>query len=44
MEAQVQRVRLIYEGGELKPGDPKALKAAVRETWNEAEGVEVSFQ
>ncbi|ADO70949.1 hypothetical protein [Stigmatella aurantiaca] len=44
MEAQVQRIRLIYEGGELKPSDPKALKAAVRETQNEVEGVEVSFQ
>ncbi|MBZ4336035.1 hypothetical protein [Corallococcus sp. AS-1-12] len=42
--AQVQRVRLIYEGGKLKPADPKASRAAVRDAQNEVEGVEVSFQ
>jgi len=42
--AQIQRVRLIYEGGKLKPADPKASRAAVREAQNEVEGVEVSFQ
>ncbi|SEU39140.1 hypothetical protein [Stigmatella erecta] len=42
--AQIQRVRLIYEGGKLKPADPKASRAAVRDAQNEVEGVEVSFQ
>ncbi|MBN9685245.1 MULTISPECIES: hypothetical protein [unclassified Corallococcus] len=41
---QVQRVRLIYEGGHLKPADPKALRAALRESQNEVDGVEVSFR
>ncbi|MCP3168847.1 hypothetical protein [Myxococcus qinghaiensis] len=42
--AQIQKVRLIYEGGMLKPADPKASRAAVRDAQNEVEGVEVSFQ
>ncbi|RKH17700.1 hypothetical protein D7Y13_39385 [Corallococcus praedator] len=42
--AQIQRVRLIYEGGKLKPADPKASRAAVRDAQNEVEGVEVSIQ
>jgi len=42
--AQIQRVRLIYEGGKLKPEDPKASRAAVRDAQSEVEGVEVSFQ
>ncbi|GMU01377.1 hypothetical protein KH5H1_54970 [Corallococcus caeni] len=42
--AQIQRVRLIYEGGKLKPADPKASRAAVRDAQNEVEGVEVSSQ
>ncbi|PTL75258.1 hypothetical protein DAT35_55890 [Vitiosangium sp. GDMCC 1.1324] len=40
----VQRVRLIYEGGTLKPKDVNVLKAAVKETRKEVPGVEVSFQ
>ncbi|WP_342379804.1 hypothetical protein NVS55_09770 [Myxococcus stipitatus] len=42
--ARIQRVRLIYEGGSLKPADPKAARAAVREAQHEVEGVEVSIQ
>ncbi|NOJ80404.1 hypothetical protein HNV28_19050 [Myxococcus xanthus] len=42
--AQIRRVRLIYEGGKLKPTDPKASRAAVRDAQSEVEGVEVSFQ
>ncbi|RYZ41102.1 MAG: hypothetical protein EOO71_13310 [Myxococcaceae bacterium] len=42
--AQIQRVRLIYEGGKLKPADPKASRAAMRDAQNEVDGVEVSFQ
>ncbi|NRD49373.1 hypothetical protein [Corallococcus exiguus] len=42
--AQIQRVRLVYEGGQLKPADPKELRAAVRHSQEEIDGVEVSFQ
>ncbi|RKH11527.1 hypothetical protein D7X74_25345 [Corallococcus sp. CA047B] len=44
IEARVQRVRLIYEGGELKPSGPIDLKSAVERTATEVKGVEVSFQ
>ncbi|HYO72755.1 MAG TPA: hypothetical protein VEU33_42435, partial [Archangium sp.] len=43
-EVQVSRVRLIYEGGELKPTNPVDLKAAVEEARNKVKGVEVLFQ
>jgi len=42
--ARIERVRLVYEGGQLKPADPKASRAAVRDAQHEVEGVEVSFQ
>jgi hypothetical protein len=37
----VQRVRLIYEGGDLKPTNTDFLKAAVEETKGKVPGVEV---
>ncbi|WP_199243305.1 hypothetical protein [Vitiosangium sp. GDMCC 1.1324] len=40
----VQRVRLIYEGGDLKPKMVDDLKAVVREAEREVKGVEVLFQ
>ncbi len=40
----VQRVRLIYEGGDLKPTKVKDMKAVVGETEEEVPGVEVLFQ
>ncbi|OJH36653.1 hypothetical protein [Cystobacter ferrugineus] len=40
----IQRVRLIYEGGELKPKNVADLDAAVREAENAVPGVEVLFQ
>jgi hypothetical protein len=40
----VQRVRLVYEGGPLKPGKAEDLKAAVSETRSEVPGVQVLFQ
>jgi hypothetical protein len=40
----VPRVRLIYEGGALKPGDAARLRRAVSEAENAVPGVEVSFQ
>ncbi len=40
----VRRVRLVYEGGELKPAQGAALRAAMRETQSKVPGVEVSFQ
>ncbi|PTL79807.1 hypothetical protein [Vitiosangium sp. GDMCC 1.1324] len=43
-EVPVQRVRLIYERGELKPKDVDDLKAAVEETKRKVPGVEVLFQ
>jgi len=41
---EVQRVRLIYEGGNLKPADVDVLKRTLNETRAEAPGVEVLFQ
>ncbi|NVJ24664.1 hypothetical protein HUW62_25890 [Myxococcus sp. AM011] len=43
-EAQVQRVRLVYEGGELKPKDVDVLRDAMRTTREEIAGVEVMIQ
>jgi hypothetical protein len=43
-EVPVQRVRLVYEGGDLKPTDVNELKTAVEETKKEVPGVEVLFQ
>jgi hypothetical protein len=43
LRVKVQRVRLIYEGGKLKPPEPD-LKRAVRATEQKVPGVEVLFQ
>ncbi|HYO59832.1 hypothetical protein [Archangium sp.] len=43
-EVPVQRVRLVYEGGTLKPKNVDDLKAAVDETERKVRGVEISFQ
>jgi hypothetical protein len=43
-EVQVSRVRLVYEGGALKPTNPKYLRSAVNKTKEEVPGVEVAFQ
>ncbi len=43
-EVPVQRVRLIYEGGNLKPKDSNMLKAAVGSVEQAVPGVEVLFQ
>ncbi|RUO91228.1 hypothetical protein D7Y11_21025 [Corallococcus sp. AB018] len=43
-EAQVQRVRLVYEGGELKPANSKSLANALREVRDEVNEVEVLIQ
>ena len=43
-EVRVQRVRLVYEGGELKPRSIDVWKAAVDRTKSEVPEVEVSFQ
>ncbi|WNG21954.1 hypothetical protein F0U63_11650 [Cystobacter fuscus] len=43
-EVTVPRVRLIYEGGELKPKDVKELKRAVDVTEDAVPEVEVFFQ
>jgi hypothetical protein len=43
-EVPVQRVRLVYEGGSLKPAKSKDLEAAVREAEHKVPGVEVLFQ
>ncbi|WIG94595.1 hypothetical protein [Myxococcus sp. SDU36] len=43
-DAQVQRVRLVYEGGALKPLDARALVDAMKKTKMEVEGVEVVVQ
>jgi hypothetical protein len=40
----VHRIRLIYEGGELKPKDPKLLRGAVDMVKRDVKGVEVLFQ
>ena len=41
---QVQRVRLVYEGGELLPKEPRDLEAAVNEVQGGVPGVEVLVQ
>jgi hypothetical protein len=41
---EVQRVRLIYEGGDLKPTRVENLKAVVNRAQKLVPGVEVSFQ
>jgi len=43
-EVQVQRVRLIYEGGSLKPGDAKVLEEAAKQAADKVKAVEVLFQ
>jgi hypothetical protein len=43
-QVPVHRVRLIYEGGELKPRDSKRLGAAVNNAQGKVKGVEVLFQ
>ncbi|HYO70946.1 MAG TPA: hypothetical protein VEU33_33200, partial [Archangium sp.] len=43
-EVPIQRVRLVYEGGGLKPENAKNLRSAVNETRKEVPGVEVLFQ
>jgi len=40
----VPRVRLIYEGGALKPGDAAGLRRAVNKAENAVPGVEVLFR
>ncbi|RKI63382.1 hypothetical protein D7X55_20220 [Corallococcus sp. AB049A] len=44
MEVQVQRVRLFYEGGELKPREARVLSPALSGTRDAVQGVEVLFQ
>ncbi|WP_407667516.1 hypothetical protein [Myxococcus dinghuensis] len=41
--AEVKRVRLVYEGGKLKPADARELKTALEAVKDEVEGVEVLF-
>jgi len=43
-EVPVQRVRLIYEGGALRPTKPRVLEKAVKRTQNKIKGVEVLVQ
>ncbi|TQF09873.1 hypothetical protein FJV41_42390 [Myxococcus llanfairpwllgwyngyllgogerychwyrndrobwllllantysiliogogogochensis] len=43
-KTRVQRVRLVYEGGELKPANSKDLTNALREVRDEIAGVEVFVQ
>ncbi|MFY0581230.1 hypothetical protein ACN28S_49530 [Cystobacter fuscus] len=43
-EVTVSRVRLIYEGGQLKPRDVDVLDAAVNRARTDVPGVEVFFQ
>jgi hypothetical protein len=40
-QVQVQRIRLVYEGGDLKPRDLEAWSEAVTKAQSEAKGVEV---
>ncbi len=42
--AKVQRVRLIYEGGPLKPKNERELSEAMRGAESKVPGVEVLFQ
>jgi hypothetical protein len=44
LRVRVQRVRLIYEGGALKPAEPVILEAAEHVARQEVPGVEVLFQ
>ncbi|NPC73898.1 hypothetical protein HPP05_29485 [Corallococcus exiguus] len=44
MEVRVQKVRLIYEGGEFKPRDASALSRALSSTLHAVQEVEVVFQ
>jgi hypothetical protein len=44
MEVRVNRVRLIYEGGELKPGRTTALERVMQNVRENAKAVEVQFQ
>ncbi|MBZ4422676.1 hypothetical protein [Myxococcus sp. RHSTA-1-4] len=44
VQVQVQRVRLVYEGGDLGPGNPKEWKKAVNEVKSKVTGVEVLLQ
>ncbi|MCP3139495.1 hypothetical protein [Pyxidicoccus xibeiensis] len=44
VQVQVQRVRLIYEGGPLVPSAPNAFAAAVEEARRKVRGVEVLVQ
>jgi argininosuccinate synthase len=41
---QVHRVRLIYEGGALKPMKPDVLTGSMNEAQSEVHGVEVLFE
>ncbi|MBZ4423212.1 hypothetical protein [Myxococcus sp. RHSTA-1-4] len=41
---QVRRVRLIYEGGDLKPKMPDVLRDAVNNAQDKVQGVEVLFE
>jgi len=43
-DVPIQRVRLIYEGGELKPRDAKGLRGAMEMVRSAVKGVEVLFQ
>jgi hypothetical protein len=43
-EVPVQRVRLVYEGGKLRPKNVDDLGAAVNKAKKEVPGVEVLFQ
>jgi hypothetical protein len=43
-EVPVQRIRLIYEGGELKPGKAGELVTAVQKAQDQVKGVEVLFE
>jgi len=43
-DVEVSKVRLIYEGGALKPKDVRLLEGAVNETKKAVPGVEVLFQ
>ncbi|QAT88704.1 hypothetical protein EJ065_7179 [Corallococcus coralloides] len=44
MAVQVQRVRLFYEGGDLKPSGARVLSPALSGTHDAVQGVEVLFQ
>ncbi|MCK8497953.1 hypothetical protein [Myxococcus fulvus] len=43
-QAKVLRVRLVYEGGPLKPSNFDAMRESVRITERKVKGVEVSFE